>query len=47
MVLEHIQWAIDVQQSRLAASNTLVQQKSRRQTARMVRIIEKGLPRDA
>lgn len=47
MVLEHIQWAIDAQQSRLAASNTLVQQKSRRQTARMVRIIEKGLPRDA
>ncbi|MDR6963948.1 tRNA epoxyqueuosine(34) reductase QueG [Shewanella putrefaciens] len=47
MVLEHIQWAIDAQQSRLAASSTLVQQKSRRQTARMVRIIEKGLPRDA
>lgn len=47
MVLEHIQWAIDAQLSRLAASNTLVQQKSRRQTARMVRIIEKGLPRDA
>ena len=47
MVLEHIQWAIDAQQSRLAASNTLVQQKSRRQTARLVRIIEKGLPRDA
>lgn len=47
MVLEHIQWAIDAQQSRLAASSTLEQQKSRRQTARMVRIIEKGLPRDA
>ncbi|MCL1088104.1 tRNA epoxyqueuosine(34) reductase QueG [Shewanella profunda] len=47
MVREHIQWAIDAQQSRLAASSTIVQQKARRKTARIVRIIEKGLPRDA
>lgn len=47
IVREHIEWALDAQQSRLAESTTTEQQKARRKTERMVRIIEKGLPRDA
>ncbi|RBP82092.1 epoxyqueuosine reductase [Shewanella putrefaciens] len=47
IVREHIEWALNAQQSRLAESTTTEQQKARRKTERMVRIIEKGLPRDA
>lgn len=47
IVREHIEWALNAQQSRLDASTTTEQQKARRKTERMVRIIEKGLPRDA
>lgn len=47
IVREHIEWALNAQQSRLAESTATEQQKARRKTERMVRIIEKGLPRDA
>lgn len=47
IVREHIEWALNAQQSRLAESAATEQQKARRKTERMVRIIEKGLPRDA
>jgi len=46
-VREHIEWALNAQQSRLADTAATEQQKARRKTQRMVRIIEKGLPRDA
>ncbi|MGO2128736.1 MAG: tRNA epoxyqueuosine(34) reductase QueG [Pseudoalteromonas prydzensis] len=39
MVKEHIDWALEQQQSK--------QQKLLRKTARLIRIVEKGLPRDA
>lgn len=47
IVREHIEWALNAQQSRLADSEATAQQKARRKTDRIVRIIEKGLPRDA
>lgn len=47
IVREHIDWALNAQQARLADNELIVQQKARRKTERMVRIIEKGLPRDA
>ncbi|GMA80813.1 hypothetical protein GCM10025855_42010 [Shewanella glacialipiscicola] len=47
IVREHIDWALNAQQVRLADNELIVQQKARRKTERMVRIIEKGLPRDA
>ncbi|OUS51477.1 tRNA epoxyqueuosine(34) reductase QueG [Shewanella sp. SACH] len=47
IVREHIEWALNAQQSRLADTAATEQQKARRKTQRMVRIIEKGLPRDA
>lgn len=47
IVREHIEWALNAQQLRLAESTATEQQKARRKTERMVRIIEKGLPRDA
>ncbi|MGE6453384.1 tRNA epoxyqueuosine(34) reductase QueG [Shewanella baltica] len=47
IVREHIEWALNAQQSRLADTAATEQQKARRKTERMVRIIEKGLPRDA
>jgi len=46
LVREHIQWALHAQLSRLSAVQTLPQQ-AQRQTQRLVRIITKGLPRDA
>lgn len=39
MVIEHIDWALEQQQSKKA--------KQLRKTARLIRIVEKGLPRDA
>ncbi|KKK76353.1 hypothetical protein LCGC14_2864510, partial [marine sediment metagenome] len=39
LVKEHIDWALEQQQSK--------QQKLLRKTARLIRIVEKGLPRDA
>ncbi|WP_297894576.1 tRNA epoxyqueuosine(34) reductase QueG [Shewanella sp.] len=47
IVREHIEWALKAQQLRLAESEATAQQKARRKTDRIVRIIEKGLPRDA
>lgn len=47
IVSEHIEWALNAQQSRLADIAAIEQQKARRKTERMVRIIKKGLPRDA
>lgn len=47
IVREHIQWALKAQQLRLTDSEATAQQKARRKTDRIVRIIEKGLPRDA
>ncbi|WP_300479150.1 tRNA epoxyqueuosine(34) reductase QueG [Shewanella sp.] len=47
IVREHIEWALNAQQSRLADIAAIEQQKARRKTERMVRIIKKGLPRDA
>lgn len=47
VVREHIEWALNAQQSRLADIAAIEQQKARRKTERMVRIIKKGLPRDA
>ena len=47
IVREHIEWALNAQQSRLADTAATEQQKARRKTERMVRIVEKGLPRDA
>ena len=47
IVEEHILWALDAQHARLAAHQAENQVKAHRKTARMVRIIEKGLPRDA
>ncbi|MGL5410480.1 MAG: tRNA epoxyqueuosine(34) reductase QueG, partial [Shewanella sp.] len=46
LVREHIQWALHAQLSRLSAVQALPQQ-AQRQTQRLVRIITKGLPRDA
>ncbi|MCP3128469.1 tRNA epoxyqueuosine(34) reductase QueG [Shewanella sp. KJ2020] len=47
IVREHIEWALKAQLLRLAESEATAQQKARRKTDRIVRIIEKGLPRDA
>lgn len=47
IVREHIEWALKAQQLHLAESEATAQQKARRKTDRIVRIIEKGLPRDA
>ncbi|PIW62074.1 tRNA epoxyqueuosine(34) reductase QueG [Shewanella sp. CG12_big_fil_rev_8_21_14_0_65_47_15] len=47
IVREHIEWALKAQQLRLTDSESSAQQKARRKTDRIVRIIEKGLPRDA
>lgn len=47
IVREHIEWALKAQQLRLAESEATAQQKAHRKTDRIVRIIEKGLPRDA
>lgn len=47
IVREHIEWALKAQQLRLAESEATAQQRARRKTDRIVRIIEKGLPRDA
>lgn len=47
IVREHIEWALKAQQLRLVENEATAQQKARRKTDRIVRIIEKGLPRDA
>lgn len=47
MVREHIQWALNVQEQGLTDKDAVNQQKACRKTQRIVRIIEKGLPRDA
>ncbi|MGL5391393.1 MAG: tRNA epoxyqueuosine(34) reductase QueG, partial [Shewanella sp.] len=56
LVREHIQWALKAQQSRLSSeqgapppqqAQRQTQQQAQRQTQRLVRIITKGLPRDA
>ena len=44
MVAEHIEWAL-AQQS--LKQKTLVQDKNVRLTARLIRSVEKGMPRDA
>ncbi len=44
MVIEHIDWALDQQALK---HNDLLENKNKRLTARLIRTIEKGLPRDA
>lgn len=41
---EHLNWAIEKQQTQMADNHSI---NSRSKTARLIRIIEKGLPRDA
>ncbi|MDF0534062.1 tRNA epoxyqueuosine(34) reductase QueG [Shewanella sp. A32] len=43
LLAEHIQWALEQQQLKLTESDTTIQRK----TARLIRVIRKGLPRDA
>ena len=49
MVAEHIEWAIAQQLTKLAAitKQQAQQEKNQRLTARLIRSVEKGLPRDA
>ena len=49
MVAEHIEWAIAQQLTKLSAitKQQVQQEKNQRLTARLIRSVEKGLPRDA
>ena len=47
LVLEHIEWAIVQQQAKLAAQDVSPIESVSRKTQRVIRSIEKGLPRDA
>lgn len=47
MVLEHIQWAIIQQRSKKDAQSAIIANTNERLSGRLIRSIEKGLPRDA